>query len=262
MPTRAELDAAYRRNVEQLRAAQAVALERAWRGLGQWTGDGPYVDRWLRVAVPVMLGTQRQVAAQTVAYSNATMGAGVSLDLDAYTGDALRGVDHRGTYQRGFSTVRKALERGRPFDDAVGEGLARQQNIAATDAQMAKVRSADDSLREAGVRRYRRVLNGETNCGLCVAAASKFYNVGDLAPIHGACDCSVVGVLDESVEGEHLTAAEDQYADVLKEAGSTSAKDLLDTKVETRQHGELGPVLTWDGQHFKGPGLSHKGTPA
>lgn len=259
MPSRSELDAAYRRNVQALRSRQESVLRRIWSGLGVWLGPGDYIDRWLAAAVPVMLGTQRQVAAQTVAYQNLVLGVQVALDVDQFTGDALRGVDHRGTYQRGFSDVRKAVAAGRPFDDAVRAGLRRSLDIAGTDVQMAKVRAADSALGEAGVKRYRRVLNGSVNCGLCVAAASQVYRVGSLMPLHPGCDCGVAPMVS-AADRAAVEQADDTYRDLLEKTGSTSTADLHREKVDVVEHGELGPVLTWREHHFKTPRESHAGS--
>jgi hypothetical protein len=245
-----------------VRRNQEAKLRRLWASLGAWVGPGDYIDRWLAAAVPLMLGAQRQSAALAVAHANRTTGGAAALALEDFTGDALRGVDHVGTYQRGFSTVRKALESGAPFDVAVRRGLDRQLDIAATDVQLARTRASEAALRANGVKRYRRMLTGAENCGLCVAAASKFYTTSELSPIHGHCDCAVVGVVEaNAAEAEaEVAAVESRYADVLREAGVTDAKSLMRT-VEVHEHGELGPVLTYRRHDFKGPRQSHQGTP-
>lgn len=254
--------AAYVARSATVRRNQEAALRRAWLSLGTWLGPGDYIELWLARAIPVMLGAQRASAALAVAHVNAVSGGSAAVPLDDFTGSALRGVDHVGTYQRGFSTVRKAVGKGVPFDDAVRRGLERQLDIAATDVQLARSRAAESSMRANGVKRFRRVLTGAENCGLCLAAASRVYRTGDLLSIHNNCDCGVAPITaanhDESMSA--LIDAEAAYAEAVELAGSTRQKDLSRV-VAVEQHGELGPVLTYRGQHFKDAGQSHEGTP-
>lgn len=101
---------------------------------------------------------------------------------------------------------------------------------------------------------YRRVIHPEFSktgtCGLCIAAASRFYTKGELMPLHGNCKCTISPLTKDRDLGLQLN--EDDLKRLYAAAGSTYADDLKRITVEVRENGELGPILTRKGEHFRG----------
>lgn len=102
---------------------------------------------------------------------------------------------------------------------------------------------------------HRRVIHPELSrtgtCGLCVVAANQWYTTGELMPIHLECNCDSAPIARGSDPG--LALNKDDLEEIYAAAGGTSAEALKNTRVAIRQHGELGPILVRDGQHFKTP---------
>jgi hypothetical protein len=101
---------------------------------------------------------------------------------------------------------------------------------------------------------YRRVLHPEFSqtgpCGLCIVAADRFYTKGELLPLHGNCKCTISPVTKTQDLGLQLNA--DDLARIYAAAGSTYAEDLKRITVQVRENGELGPILTRQGENFRG----------
>lgn len=100
---------------------------------------------------------------------------------------------------------------------------------------------------------YRRVIHPEFSktgtCGLCVVASSRFYTKSELMPLHDKCKCTISPITAKQDLGLRLNR-EDLDA-LYKAAGSSYAEDLKRIKVEVREHGELGPILTERGDAFR-----------
>lgn len=161
-------------------------------------------------------------------------------------------------YQRSIGTdetVANTLAESRIADIVDGnlilaQRLAEQQTLAA-------VAVLDDRL--VG---YRRVIHPELStggvCGLCVAAASRQYNIKTLKPIHKRCKCSIAPITKDHDLGDLLnredldrlyahakeTAPMETVHGYQRRALSTSAKALKRTRYILEHHNELGPVLT------------------
>ncbi|MGF3056155.1 hypothetical protein [Microbacterium sp. YY-01] len=103
---------------------------------------------------------------------------------------------------------------------------------------------------------YRRVIHPEFSvtgtCGLCVVASSRLYYKDELMPLHGNCKCTISPVTAKQDLGLKLN--EEDLKRIYDAAGSTYAEDLKRIKVAVNTHGELGPILTRDGQHFRSVG--------
>lgn len=101
---------------------------------------------------------------------------------------------------------------------------------------------------------YRRVLHPEFSqsgpCGLCIVAADRFYTTGELLPLHGNCKCTISPITKTQDFGLNLNA--EDLARIYAAAGSTSSDDLKRIRVQVRENGELGPILTRKGDHFRG----------
>lgn len=100
---------------------------------------------------------------------------------------------------------------------------------------------------------YRRVLHPELSktgpCGLCVIAADRFYTREDLMELHALCKCTVSPITADADPGLRLNR-EDLDA-LYRAAGSKYAEDLKRIRVTIRENGELGPILTRQGDAFK-----------
>jgi hypothetical protein len=100
---------------------------------------------------------------------------------------------------------------------------------------------------------YRRVIHPEFSttgtCGLCVAASSRFYTKSELMPLHGNCKCTISPMTATQDLGLQLN--KEDLAKLYNAAGSTYAEDLKRITVQIQEHGELGPILTRKGDHFR-----------
>ena len=170
-----------------------------------------------------------------------------------------RGTPPEVVYSRPVVTARTAVARGKSIDEALSAGYRRLESLATTDIQMAKVRQADASLAHAGVAKYRRVPKGAATCALCLIASTKAYNVGTLAPIHPGCDCGVDVLpdgfdLDADLEARDLLevthAKVGEFTGIEDRGGRATDYRKL---IVTHEHGEIGPLVAWKGDHFDGP---------
>lgn len=99
---------------------------------------------------------------------------------------------------------------------------------------------------------FRRVIRPELSkngsCGLCVVAATNWYTVDELKPIHNLCKCVTVPVVKGADPGfgwnqEDLRKNLDTMYGAA--GGSTYGKDLKRIRVKITEHGELGPILEY-----------------
>lgn len=262
----------YELAVALVRARVLDFITRSWRGLGRWNRDD--IDRFVAAIVPQVEAGQVTTAALTDAYlaqlertvlGTAARTAGV--DALSVTTEALRGVPANEVYQRSGVTVWRALKGGAPLDKAVDRGLERAVSIASTDLQLAKTHTARRVMQASGKAQFfRRSLTGVVSCGLCVVASTQRYRIGDLLPIHPACDCGVIPIFSEKDPGQiidpdklddvHL-AIDDRFG-----AFSSGAREIPGAFFDsgdpvtyrdvlvTHTHSEVGPVLAVRGQHF------------
>jgi hypothetical protein len=197
-------------------------VERAWRSLdGHRDTD---IERFVSLVVPLVLAGERTIAQLTHGF---LVQAGVDpepLRTSDVTGVATRGADPAEVYRRPGVTVWTALSRGASYEAAVSQGSTRALNLAMTDLQLARTKT----VQRVGVTRFKRTLSGLENCDLCALASGNTYYRGDLMPIHAGCDCGIVPV-------------------------TYLAPSDLPSGVVVHEHGELGPVLAREGDHFTGP---------
>lgn len=224
----------------------------AWDSLGGYRDRD--IDRLVALLVPRVQAGQLRIANLTAAYIAATTGTSAAL-VDAEAMLSARGVPAEEVYRRPAHEVYTALGEGKPFEAALALGRNRLTSLVATDMQMAKVRQADAGLRRSGATFYRRVLNGPDNCAKCIIASTRRYRVGTLLPIHPGCDCGVAQIRETDpplvLDDDLLTQTHEQvqaFADI----GDASAEGYQDLIV-THEHGEIGPVLSWRHQNFRGP---------
>jgi hypothetical protein len=235
------------------------------------------IDRIVSRIVPVVQAGQMQMAGLTNAYigqmavlSGVTWTPGVDPSVVDY-----RGVPADEVYRRPAVTTYSALSDGKPYVDAVAAGLARLVSIASSDLQQSKNRQASKSIAGSGFKYFRRRLSGTENCAFCVIASTQRYNKGGLLPLHPGCDCGCEPQTSASDPGQVIDPAllELTHAAIDKKLGltdrgarelgigkqSSSGQPLSDFTdlIITNNHGELGPVLGWRGQHFSGPDDLH-----
>jgi hypothetical protein len=176
--------------------------------------------------------------------------AGVSTSPTLRLSEPLRmGVASWSTaYGRVADTVRLQLSMGKPMDEAIRIGMERADVMVRTDLALARRLQAREAFEgNQRVYGYRRVVHPELSrtgtCGLCIAAASRRYNRGDLMPLHQRCKCTVLPITSGNDPGAALDmdpAFEEAYAVSL----SNRAKDLKDVRVRYEWNNELGPTLS------------------
>jgi hypothetical protein len=266
--------AAYQTATESLRSNLEQVITQLWIALGSYRDADR--SRFVRQVTPIVLAAQRQMSALTTGYHNArrTLIVGrsrsVRVDPASVSGAAARnGTDPAEVYGRPFDVVWRELakNKGQPnyVENAIKAGLDRAVQLALTDVQLSKTQTSQRVMADDNqIVGYRRVLEGEHSCGLCIVAATLRYHKKDLLPIHPACDCSVAEIFGDKDPGKsfgvkQLADVHDQIAERFGE--SSSKADLIPGQkglryrdvLITHQHGELGPILAVRGQDFTGP---------
>lgn len=220
---------------------------RAWNSLSSYRDAD--MARITNAIIPVVLGAQRQQALMTDTYLAAVATASGyderprGVRVEDVTGEAIRGVEMSVVYHRPAVAVWTALSDGKSVAEAAAEGRNRLVNLLKTDLQLTKTHTA--ARRQRGDDRvvgYRRILAGGENCSLCALASTQRYHVGDLMPIHSNCNCDIGEIRGQEDPGQVINP------DLL-----SSLKEQATDKVSVREHGEIGPILTWASQHFTGP---------
>lgn len=98
---------------------------------------------------------------------------------------------------------------------------------------------------------YRRVFRPELSksgvCGLCVVAATQWYSRRNLKAIHHDCNCITLPITQAGDPGLQMNKADMRQAldEIYKVGGGTSGEKLKRLRVEVREHGELGSILTY-----------------
>lgn len=231
------------------------------------------VDRLVSRIVPAVRGGQMQVAAITNAYIERLAAlegvAAGRVAIDAAAVIDYRGVPAAEVYRRPAVATYAALGGGKSFDAARTEGLNRLRSIVSTDIQQTRNRQARAAYAESSFEYTIRQLSGVENCALCVIASTQRYLANDLQPMHPGCDCGQRGIRASQDPGQIIdpdllelthTAVEAKLGATDRSArlltGENPVSDFLDLIV-TREHGELGPTLTWRADRFTGPSDLH-----
>lgn len=261
------LDLAYDAQVAAVRARVTDYAARLWAGLGSYRDAD--AERLIGALVPRVEAGQLRIAQLTDAYIARTAAATFGTPIkrgqvaDATT-QGLRGVAAEVVYARPFVTVYTKLSKGKTPEAAFAAGGARLASLVTTGMQLASTHAARQAMDRSGVESFERVLTGRENCALCVIASTQRYHRGNLLPIHGGCDCGVrvlkdggtAQVIDPDLLEQMHSAVEAQFGGTDRSArmldGLNDRSDYLDL-ISTREHGEIGPVLTWRDQHFTGP---------
>lgn len=172
------------------------------------------------------------------------------------------GVPPSEVYTRPFKDFWFKLSRGGSIDDALASGANRLRQLVDTDVErVSDLTQIESFANEHRIVGFRRVLVGPVNCALCIVASTQRYHRRDLKPIHPHCDCKVRPVLSFESDGDQILDQEllDQiHKDIQQKFGisdrSARVIDYRKVMVE-HQHGEIGPYLSYRGQHFTGPSV-------
>lgn len=256
------LDRAYEVQVHQLRLRLTNFAMRYWNSMGSWRDSD--LERLLAEVAPRIQQGQQRISDLTDAYlAHVAQEQGMAVKGRPFnaTTDALRGVTDDTLYARPIATMHDTLSKGGTVSAAVKTGRDRLRSIVETNLQLAKTHAGRRAMTSSGATAYERVLTGRENCALCVIASTQRYWVGDLSPLHPACDCQVRSLrgdpTEQVIHPDRLdaihTAIENQFGTSDRGAryidGNNTISDYLDL-IAVRTHSELGPVLTWREQHF------------
>lgn len=227
---------------------------RMWGAMGSWRDAD--VDRFIETLVPKVLAGQRQMAQITDAYLTQLTGSKPGGLIDV---NGIRGVPDEQVYRRPATALYAGLHAGKTLDQSQKDATTRLAGLIATGLQMSKVRQAQHAIAAMpGVEAFRRVLHGPGDCALCIIASTQRYWKGTLLPIHPGCNCSVESlgrgdhreqVLDEDL----LQRVHDQVESFTGSSDRGGRGPDYRKLIVVREHGEIGPLLTWKHQNFTGP---------
>lgn len=157
-------------------------------------------------------------------------------------------------YERPAKQFIRELSTGKTVDEATDAAIERLERIVTADMMATardEVNKVFDALPE--VIGYRRLIHPERSasgtCGLCVVAATQFYTKERLMALHDNCKCTQAPITKDADPG--FTLNREDLDAIYAAAGSSLAEDLKRTRVAIREHGELGPILVREGQHFR-----------
>ena len=225
----------------------------------QWySGDG--VDEFVQQAVSQSQSAQDGVVKLTDAYLDWVLNElGADESEPASVGENLRGVDQADVWERPVEQYRYARSQGADRDNSLEAALARIDALADGDVRLAERVATKRKLESAPkVRGYRRMVHPELSksgsCGLCVAAADRFYSVKDLLPIHPNCECTVLPVIGSRdpkalnpVDYTSVIEVSDAHKDAAGKGGTKHTKvDLGGVRIRVEQHSELGAMLVYE----------------
>jgi hypothetical protein len=255
--------------VAQLVAAHAAARDRlSQAATGYAAGQMEAFTDWydtlairqlaMRISGRVQ-AAQRQTAAVTDSYLarvlSALLGRGVPKVGTVPVTTLRTGVTPAAPYGRIADQYRYRRALDMSEVEAVELATERARVVANTDVSLAFRAQSRKVMLSRPVDGWRRIVHPELSrggtCGLCIAASDRVYHRGDLMPLHARCECTVLPIVNGKDPGKSLDGAalEKLYA----EAGSTAAAKLKRTRYVVNDHGELGPVLAKEGDHFRGP---------
>ena len=245
-PSRSALIKAHQSQTMQVRERLTDYAKTLWGGLGSWRDED--VDRFVNLMAPRVLAGRAKVAQLTDAYLSQLVGQNSAL-IDT---TRLRGVPVQDVYRRPASTMYDKLSNDQSMSQAIAASTARLANLIATDMQMAMARQARANL---GGNGFRRVLNGPGDCALCIVASTQRYHAGTLLPIHPGCNCTVAPLgagegVDQVIDPDLLERVHAQVEAMTGEADRGARAPDYRKLMVVREHGEIGPLLTWKQHEF------------
>lgn len=243
---------------EQLSLLATNLASQSATGFTDWYDDDA-VATWAAQLAALVQAVQRQTASLTDAYlariASTMTGRAVQPVGAVSISDLRKGTTSDQVYRRVAETYRYAVSTGMDSQQALTAAVQRADVLADTDVSLAARAQSQKFMVVRSVEGFRRVIHPELSrggtCGLCVAASSQTYHKGDLMPLHARCCCTVAPIINGIDPGHELNRAD---LDALyQSAGGTQAAALTKVRYAVHDNGEIGPVLTVHGQHFRGP---------
>lgn len=247
---------------QQIRRRDAIATRLLKALLGLWGGFGSWDDQAIVSSYAAKSAVLVDSALQSVrknqrSYLSATfdvLGADVKHlppELDAYPRSGTNSLD---VYWRPAKQARYFLSEGADSDKAVAAAIDRLEALANTDVAAADRLEANNVYSQTPqIVGTRRIIHPERSaggtCGLCMVAATRFYTVDELQPLHDRCQCTTLGITKGNDPGLKLN--DEDLDRIYEAAGSKTAAGLKRVQIEINEHGELGPVLREQGEHFR-----------
>jgi len=256
------------RTKSSLKQALSNALRAWWFALADHHKS--QVDLFVREAVPTVMAYEQVMAESTWAYLRDQYDVlgepfDARLQTSRVTGAVIRnGVPPAEVYARPFVDVWTSLADGLDMTQALEHGATRLDQLSDIDMELTHDWTVRDIVGQTRLAGYRRVLNGATNCALCIVASTQRYRRGDLKKIHPNCNCTVAPIItDQDVHQvlDDTLLAQVHAAVAVKFGVSDAAARKIDYRkiLVTREHGEYGPTLTYSTDKFTGPsGLSQR----
>lgn len=235
-----------------------------FKNLGSWREDS--LSAWKDKSVPIVFEAQN--TAMDIANAVIDMQLEILLDgefstvyppRESVTGSAVRnGVPPDVVYGRAFKPIWQSTGNGAPIDQAVQHGISRLTEMFDVDlSRVVDHTSIERFANENRIVGYRRVLSGVHNCALCILASTQTYHKRELKGIHPHCKCTVVPVLSFEQPNALDRVLIDQVHQQIQDRFGISdrAGRQIDYRhiVMVRNHGELGPSLTFRDYNFTGP---------
>jgi len=157
-------------------------------------------------------------------------------------------------YARPAAVYLWAIKQGKTDEEANKMALTRLNVLAEADVAAAERDELNAIWKlEPKITGYRRIIHPELSkngtCGLCIVAATRFYSVDELMPLHFRCKCTEWPVTAGDDRGLKLN--EDDLKTIYAAAGSTAAGALRNTRVDIKENGELGPILIYKDAKFR-----------
>ena len=233
----------------------------SWLGLGSWRDAD--IARWVSLISPRVTAGQVAIANLTDQYLARILAADPVGVIDVRN---LRGGPTAAeVYARPAVTMRTKLSEGSTMTAALQAGALRAVDLVTTDLQLAMTHQSQVSMSRHGVQFFQRVLVGPADCALCMIASTQHYRTGNLMPIHPGCNCDVrplpndtarftaMDGSDRVIDPDLLAKTHNMVADLLGDADSSGRSPDYRKLLAVREHGEIGPVLTFKHQQFTGP---------
>lgn len=247
-------------DTKQAAAATAVA---AWLAFAE---DGDWYDKSAVATIAAQMAVLSRGQQQTLAGAATQYVAQVAAVLSGTRVPAAprtvwqpvrNGVDLSLVHMRPANRYKNAIANGATHQQALNLAFRRAADTLTSDLTLQERDASQRMLDQLGIVTFRRILRPELSrtgsCGLCIAAADRVYSVGDLMPLHPpTCKCIVMPVIGDVDPGRDMN--EEDLAALYAEAGGTGRDKLARVRYQVNEHGELGPVLTKEGDAFRGPG--------
>lgn len=250
---------AYAVEADALKDATAATAETAWLAFENWYSPvavaamAKEMAELSKAAQDAVAGLATEFVTQTIAATAAALVIPAPRNLQV---PIRNGVDLRLVHHRPAEAYKKAIATGSTHAEALVKVGIRAKGLAFTDLSLQARGAQQAILARAGITTYRRVIRPELSktgtCGMCIVAADRIYNTGDLMPLHPpSCNCIVMPIIGDNDPGRSLNR--EDLDQLYAEAGSNKADDLRRTRYTVNQHGEFGPTLTKSGDNFRGP---------